>query len=93
MTHLCSILNAGPRGTIVIVHASPHEFMDAERAAWRRSSVSQLLGGMDVLVRYAMADGPLIEGDPLLCHYGEDSRIDELPVFELRQGRHLEAVA
>jgi hypothetical protein len=93
MTHFCSILNAGPRGKIVIVHASPREFMDAERAVWRRSSVSQLLGGMDVLIRYAMEDGPLIEGDPLLCHYGEDSRIDDLPVFELRQGRRLQAAA
>jgi hypothetical protein len=57
------------------------------------SVVSQLLGGMDVLIRYASADSPVIEGDPRLCRYGEDSRVDELPVFELRQGRRLRAVA
>jgi hypothetical protein len=94
MKHLCSMLNAGPNGHIVIVHTPPHEFADSERAAWRLLSVSHMLGGMDVLLRYAMEDGPpLIEGDPQLCHHGEDSRVDALPVFELRESRRLQAVA
>jgi hypothetical protein len=94
MKHLCSMLNAGPNGRIVIVHVPPHEYVDSERAARRLSSVSHVLGGMDVLLRYATADGPpLIEGDPQICHHGEDSRIDALPVFELRESRRLQAVA
>jgi hypothetical protein len=93
MKHLCSMLNAGPNGWIVIVHAPPEEFLDSPRAAWRVSSVSSMLGGMDVLLRYAMEDGPLLDGDPALCHHGEDSRIEQLPVFELRESHQLRAVA
>jgi hypothetical protein len=94
MKHLCSMLTAGPNGHIVIVHVPPDEWPDSERAAWRLWSVSFMLGGMDVLLRYATKDSPpLIEGDPQLCHHGEDSRIDALPVFELRESRRLQAVA
>jgi hypothetical protein len=94
MKHVCSMFRAGPRGWIAIVHVPLEEFMDSERAAWRRSTVSELLGGMDVLLRYASAtEPPLIEGDPLLCHFGDDSTIDALPVFELQGARRLRVVA
>lgn len=93
MKHLCSMIKEGPRGPVAIVHAPANEWSDPERAAWRLATVSRLLGGIDVLLRYELEDGLLIEGDPALCHLGEDSRIGSLPVFELQEARHLKAVA
>ena len=93
MKHRCSMLEAGPNDRIVIVHAPLSEWSDFERAAWRLSTVSYLLGGIDVLLRYEFEDRILIEGDPAVCHLGEDSRIGSLPVFELAEARRLKAVA